>query len=474
MTFSNIRGVNIDSLQSIVVKSPKSEQRHAALSQIIDHYQNHGNLQAAIDIAKKYLPKIDDNSREKCWVLLNIADNYSGLHESSQAEKYYRQCLNLAKKNSFAKEWYNAQRFLAYDYLGQGKFTEGLDLFNSNLDLSSDHFKEDSSFMMNAYNDIGSVYYYTADYQNCAINWEKNLAYVARNKDIHTEASSLSNLGLVYISLEKYGKAEKYLTRSAHLSDSLELTENLMNAYTNLGKLFFHKKDYIKAENYLLEAQKIVEKSGDIKSTINGLNNLGEVLVKNNQLENGKKYIEQAIKLSEEYELIDFKSNALYNLADYYSEKNDFKIAYELMDSVLGLKDTYLSAEKLKQLSELETQYKLKQKEDSLKLSIQGNNLLKIKQELAEENERKAIDKSKQDRYAIETACKMLENSAGNFYINDKPTGAVVGQQPFGGARGSGTNDKAGSYMNLLRWVSPRTIKETFVPAQDYRYPFLG
>ena len=78
------------------------------------------------------------------------------------------------------------------------------------------------------------------------------------------------------------------------------------------------------------------------------------------------------------------------------------------------------------------------------------------------------------DRYAIDLATKTLVNAAGNFYINDKPTGAVVGQQPFGGARGSGTNDKAGSYLNLLRWVSPRTIKETFVPAKDYRYPFLG
>lgn len=77
------------------------------------------------------------------------------------------------------------------------------------------------------------------------------------------------------------------------------------------------------------------------------------------------------------------------------------------------------------------------------------------------------------DRYAIEKASKILVNSAGNFYINDKPTGAVVGQQPFGGARASGTNDKAGSMLNLLRWVSPRTIKETFVPAVDYRYPFL-
>lgn len=78
------------------------------------------------------------------------------------------------------------------------------------------------------------------------------------------------------------------------------------------------------------------------------------------------------------------------------------------------------------------------------------------------------------DRYAIDFAMKKLENSAGNFYINDKPTGAVVGQQPFGGARGSGTNDKAGSYLNLVRWVSPRTIKETFVPPKDYKYPFLG
>lgn len=79
-----------------------------------------------------------------------------------------------------------------------------------------------------------------------------------------------------------------------------------------------------------------------------------------------------------------------------------------------------------------------------------------------------------QDRYAIEVATKKLSNAAGNFYINDKPTGAVVGQQPFGGARGSGTNDKAGSYLNLIRWISPRTIKETLVPAEDYRYPFLG
>jgi 1-pyrroline-5-carboxylate dehydrogenase len=79
-----------------------------------------------------------------------------------------------------------------------------------------------------------------------------------------------------------------------------------------------------------------------------------------------------------------------------------------------------------------------------------------------------------QDRYAIQLATKTLENAAGNFYINDKPTGAVVGQQPFGGARGSGTNDKAGAAMNLLRWVQARTIKETFVPPSDYRYPFLG
>jgi 1-pyrroline-5-carboxylate dehydrogenase len=79
-----------------------------------------------------------------------------------------------------------------------------------------------------------------------------------------------------------------------------------------------------------------------------------------------------------------------------------------------------------------------------------------------------------QDRYAIEKATTRLRNAAGNFYINDKCTGAVVGQQPFGGARGSGTNDKAGSMINLLRWVSPRTIKETFDPPKDYRYPFLA
>jgi 1-pyrroline-5-carboxylate dehydrogenase len=78
-----------------------------------------------------------------------------------------------------------------------------------------------------------------------------------------------------------------------------------------------------------------------------------------------------------------------------------------------------------------------------------------------------------QDRYAIELATRKLVHAAGNFYINDKPTGAVVGQQPFGGARASGTNDKAGAMINLLRWVSPRTIKETFVPPTDYKYPFL-
>lgn len=79
-----------------------------------------------------------------------------------------------------------------------------------------------------------------------------------------------------------------------------------------------------------------------------------------------------------------------------------------------------------------------------------------------------------EDRYALETAVKILENAAGNFYINDKPTGAVVGQQPFGGARASGTNDKAGSKLNLYRWISPRMVKETFVSPTDYRYPFLG
>ncbi|MEZ4686016.1 MAG: L-glutamate gamma-semialdehyde dehydrogenase [Bacteroidia bacterium] len=78
------------------------------------------------------------------------------------------------------------------------------------------------------------------------------------------------------------------------------------------------------------------------------------------------------------------------------------------------------------------------------------------------------------DRQVIDKAARRLQHTAGNFYINDKPTGAVVGQQPFGGGRGSGTNDKAGSVLNLLRWVSPRTIKETFVSPTDYRYPFLG
>ena len=78
-----------------------------------------------------------------------------------------------------------------------------------------------------------------------------------------------------------------------------------------------------------------------------------------------------------------------------------------------------------------------------------------------------------QDRYAIDLASRKLRHAAGNFYINDKPTGAVVGQQPFGGARGSGTNDKAGAMLNLLRWVSPRTIKETFAPPKDFRYPFM-
>ena len=100
------------------------------------------------------------------------------------------------------------------------------------------------------------------------------------------------------------------------------------------------------------------------------------------------------------------------------------------------------------------------------------------------ENSLKLVDESTEyaltgaifstDRYMVETASKALENAAGNFYINDKPTGAVVGQQPFGGARASGTNDKAGSAQNLLRWTSVRLIKETFVTPQDYKYPYLG
>ena len=78
------------------------------------------------------------------------------------------------------------------------------------------------------------------------------------------------------------------------------------------------------------------------------------------------------------------------------------------------------------------------------------------------------------DRRAVREGTSALRNAAGNFYINDKPTGAVVGQQPFGGARASGTNDKAGSKLNLLRWVSPRTIKETFAPPTDHRYPYMS
>jgi 1-pyrroline-5-carboxylate dehydrogenase len=78
-----------------------------------------------------------------------------------------------------------------------------------------------------------------------------------------------------------------------------------------------------------------------------------------------------------------------------------------------------------------------------------------------------------EDRAAVDQAQERLRYAAGNFYVNDKPTGAVVGQQPFGGSRASGTNDKAGSMWNLIRWVSPRSLKETFIPAKDYRYPFM-
>jgi 1-pyrroline-5-carboxylate dehydrogenase len=79
-----------------------------------------------------------------------------------------------------------------------------------------------------------------------------------------------------------------------------------------------------------------------------------------------------------------------------------------------------------------------------------------------------------QDRAAINRAFERLENAAGNFYINDKPTGAVVGQQPFGGARASGTNDKAGSLLNMMRWTSPRAVKENFLPPYSYGYPFMA
>ena len=79
-----------------------------------------------------------------------------------------------------------------------------------------------------------------------------------------------------------------------------------------------------------------------------------------------------------------------------------------------------------------------------------------------------------EDRDAVHLATERLRHAAGNFYINDKPTGAVVGQQPFGGSRASGTNDKAGSVWNLIRWLSPRTVKENLVPPRDYRYPFMG
>jgi len=85
-----------------------------------------------------------------------------------------------------------------------------------------------------------------------------------------------------------------------------------------------------------------------------------------------------------------------------------------------------------------------------------------------------AFQEWRREREAVDLAAEKLRYAAGNFYVNDKPTGAVVGQQPFGGARGSGTNDKAGSKLNLTRWVSARTVKENFNPPTDYRYPFMN
>ena len=93
---------------------------------------------------------------------------------------------------------------------------------------------------------------------------------------------------------------------------------------------------------------------------------------------------------------------------------------------------------------------------------------------LARLNPKTEVITAAQDRAAVHEASEALRFAAGNFYVNDKPTGAVVGQQPFGGSKASGTNDKAGSILNLMRWISPRTIKETFVPPRDWRYPFLA
>ena len=116
-----------------------------------------------------------------------------------------------------------------------------------------------------------------------------------------------------------------------------------------------------------------------------------------------------------------------------------------------------------------------------MKAAIGGHRLLKKKSDALKAKFRdyaKEIALTKgtmsEDSSTAFFSLTQAEYAAGNFYINDKPTGAVVGQQPFGGARASGTNDKAGSPLNLLRWVSPRTIKETFVTPVDYRYPFLG
>ena len=339
-----------------------------------------GNNLAALDYIGHALKAIKNNGTRDYWTLrFLLGRSYYYTGETHKSKEVLIQTKNTAEENSWNELESNCRRFLAFCDLGLGEISSALDYLEKNKEAPIDS----SSYYM-ALSDLGIVHYNAGNFQKCVNHWLPYLAYCERSENLQEYTSVLGNLGLVYIELKDFKNAEQYLLHSRKISDSLGFTKLKINALNNLGKLEFERKNYKKAEEYMLKSIEDYKNKGLSVDLVNGYSNIGEIFLKNGAYKTGKNYLDKALSLSKLLSDPKVEASLMRNLSEYYFLVEDYKNSHMYLDSAYSLKDSILNEEKIKALTEVETKYRVKQKDDSIRMATQETRFAEMEKRDAE------------------------------------------------------------------------------------------
>lgn len=298
---------------------------------------------------------------------------YKGNYEQSILQ--LSSLINELTKDRDVALLYESNRFIAFSKMRQSLYEDAINILGENQTLAKS--QADSSLIFRNKSDLAIANYTAGNYKSCARYWEDYAAYCEKINAFYEFTSVMGNLGLVYIELKNYAKAEQNLKSSLRIADSLTYPVISKNSLTNLAKLEFERKNYNQAEAYMLESIDRMKETATVYELLNAYNNLGEIFTKRGKFKKGKEYLDIAYGLARGQNNLSLLSSTYYNYADYFGEVNDYKNAYLYLDSAMQLKDTLLTVEKLKSITEVETKFRVQQKDDSIQI---GQQALKLEQ----------------------------------------------------------------------------------------------